>query len=175
MMPIRDFVAASAVCAILTSCAPPAAAPEGPSPPAGERITVVAPVRTWTATLNPTQSVRAGAVATERQKAYGTVELFESPSRETRTRVRLTVSLPDAAVNTVGWAIHPGNCGSGTPPVMAPGAFPAIVISANGRGTIEEEIAYTLPESGNYHVNVFRGAGTQLNDVLTCGSLRRKS
>jgi hypothetical protein len=58
---------------------------------------------------------------------------------------------------------------------MAPGAFPAIVISANGRGTIEEEIAYTLPESGNYHVNVFRGAGTQLNDVLTCGSLRRKS
>jgi hypothetical protein len=75
----------------------------------------------------------------------------------------------------VSWSIHPGECGAGTPPVLSPGAFPLIVVSGNGRASVEGDIAFTLPESGSYHVNVFRSNGTQLSDVLTCGNLRRQT
>lgn len=57
---------------------------------------------------------------------------------------------------------------------MAPGMFPAMVLSASGRGTVDDDIPFQLPESGNYHVNVFRGGGTQLSDVITCAALRRQ-
>jgi hypothetical protein len=92
------------------------------------------------------------------------------------THVRLTVSVPvEPGLTNLGWAIHPGECGSGDPPVMAPGTFPTIVLSANGRGTVDDDIAFELPQSGSYHVNVFRGTGTQLSDVITCAGLRRQS
>jgi hypothetical protein len=50
-----------------------------------------------------------------------------------------------------------------------------IVVSGNGRGTVEDDIAFTLPESGSYHVNVFRSGGTQLTDVLTCANIRKQT
>ncbi|MFN2603934.1 MAG: hypothetical protein ABR582_14425 [Gemmatimonadaceae bacterium] len=130
----------------------------------------------WTGRLNPTQSYKGAAVATERQMAYGNVELTVSPDRPTLSHVRLTVSVPaQPGTDNLGWAIHPGNCGSGNPPVMTPGAFPMIVLSANGRGAVDSDIPFVLPESGSFHVNVFRGGGTQLTDVITCADLRKQS
>lgn len=157
-----------------------ASAPQTPPAPAGSadsRIAeVLAEAKRWTGTLNPTQGRTGAAVTTTRQKAYGTVELRVTPNRPTVSNVQLSVSVPvEPGLTNLGWAIHPGNCGSGNPPVMAPGAFPTIVLSANGRGTVNDDIAFTVPDFGSYHVNVFRGNGTQLNDVITCGNLRRQS
>jgi hypothetical protein len=52
--------------------------------------------------------------------------------------------------------------------------FPMMVVSANGGASLDDNIPFQLPESGNYHLNVFRGGGTQLNDVITCADLRRQ-
>ena len=110
-----------------------------------------------------------------RQKATGTVELTVLPNRPTFTHVRLSVTVPnEPGLNNLGWAIHPGNCGSGTPPVIAPGMFPMMVVSANGGASLDDNIPFQLPEMGNYHLNVFRGGGTQLSDVITCADLRRQ-
>lgn len=174
-MPLRHFLAAALASTVVSACATTPAVNSGPQPDSDRTAVVLAAANRWTGNLNPTQSLTGAAVASERQKAYGTVELTVSPNRATLTHVRLTVSVPmEPGLNSLGWAIHPGNCGSGTPPVLAPGAFPIIVVSANGRGSIEDDIGFTLPVSGSYHVNVFRGNGTQLNDVLTCANLRRQ-
>lgn len=130
----------------------------------------------WTGNLQPTQSHTGAVKATERQRAYGSVELIVPRDRPTRTRVRLNVSVPTSTqVNTLRWGIYPGNCGSGSPPVVPAEVFPIIDLSSNGQGSIDQEIAIEMPNDGRYHVNVLMGTGTQLSNVLTCGNLRKVS
>lgn len=175
-MHLQNVFAAVVAAAVLAGCAttPPVSQPA--SSDAARTAAVLAASNRWTGTLNPTQGRTGAAVTTARQKAFGTVELTVAPNRPTMTHARLTVSVPvEPGLTNLGWAIHQGGCGSGNPPVMSPGAFPMMVLSVNGRGSIDDDIPFTLPESGNYHLNVFRGNGTQLSDVITCGNLRRDS
>lgn len=146
-----------------------------PAPSADQRVAeVLAAAKRWTGTLNPTQGRTATVVTTTRQRAYGNVVLTVAPNRPTLTHVVLNVSVPmEPGLNNLGWSIHQGNCGSGSPPVMSPGAFPTMVVSTNGRGALEDDIAFRLPDFGSFHVNVFRGNGTQLSDVITCANLRK--
>jgi hypothetical protein len=173
----RDLRTAVFLSAAAWACASAPKPPPAPTGSADSRIAeVLAEARRWTGTLNPTQGRTGAAVTTTRQKAYGTVELRVTPNRPTVSHVVLNVSVPvEPGLTNLGWAIHQGNCGSGNPPVMAPGAFPTIVLSVNGRGAVDDDIAFTVPDFGNYHVNVFRGNGNQLSDVITCGNLRRQS
>lgn len=173
-MNLRHICAASLVAALAACASAPTVNPS-PTSDSDRAAALITAANRWTGTLNPTQGRTGAAVTTTRQKAFGTVELTVSPNRQSLTHARLTVSVPiEPGLNNLGWAIHPGNCGSGNPPVMAPGMFPAMVLSASGRGTVDDDIPFQLPESGNYHVNVFRGGGTQLSDVITCAALRRQ-
>jgi len=166
---------AAALTGALVACASAPAVTPDPNSDSGRTAEVLALANRWTGTLNPTQGRTATVAATMRQKAVGTVELTVLPNRPTFTHVRLSVTVPnEPGLNNLGWGIHPGNCGSGTPPVVAPGMFPMMVVSANGGASLDDNIPFQLPESGNYHLNVFRGGGTQLNDVITCADLRRQ-
>ncbi len=175
-MHLRHFLTVALASTAVSACATTPAANSGPQP-GSDRIAVApAGANRWTGNLNPTQSFKGVAAASERQKAYGTVELTVLPNRASLTHVRLSVSVPmEPGLDNLGWAIHPGDCGSGDPPVIAPGMFPMMVLSPNGRGAVDTDIPFVLPESGNYHVNVFRGNGTQLSDVMTCGNIRRQN
>jgi hypothetical protein len=166
---------AAALTGALVACASAPAAKPDPTSDSGRTDALLALTNRWTGTLNPTQGRTAAVAATTRQKAFGTVELTVLPNRPTFTHVRLSVTVPiEPGLNNLGWGIHPGNCGSGTPPVIAPGMFPMMVVSTNGGASLDDNIPFQLPESGNYHLNVFRGGGTQLNDVITCADLRRQ-
>jgi hypothetical protein len=104
------------------------------------------------------------------------VDLTLSLDNPTLTDVKLVVSVPtQPGLDFVGWGLSQGRCGSGNPPVLAPSAFPAIQISPNGRGSVDAKLPFVISETGTYHVNVFRGTGTQLSDVITCGDVRRDS
>jgi hypothetical protein len=164
----------AALLATFANCAK--APPAGTTPqPAGAQSDVTYPaVHRWTGSLNPTQSYNAAAVASRRQNAYGHVELTVSPNSASLTHVSLTVSVPtDPTLGILGWGLSTGRCGSGNPPVLAPAAFPAIQVSTSYRGTVDAKIPFVIPDNGSYHVNIFRGSGTQLSDVLTCADLRR--
>jgi hypothetical protein len=175
-MLFRQFLAASVASTALTSCAsapPVASAPQSVS---DQRATLVPTVKIWTGTLNPTQSYQAAAIASKRQNGYGRVELSVSPNTPTLTHVILSVSIPpEPNMDLVGWGLSPGRCGSGTPLVLSPSQFPAIQLGPNGQGQIDANIPFIIPDNGNYHVDVFRGSGTQLSDVITCAGLRRES
>ena len=175
-MTFRHLLTAAIASTAVTACATATPVTTG-SPPRNEQTTQTMPgTSRWTGKLNPTQSYTGSAVATERQMAYGNVELTVSPNSPNLTHVRLTVSVRvEPGMDNLGWAIHPGTCGSGNPPVLTPGAFPMMVLSANGRAAVDNDIPYVLPESGNFHLNVFRGSGTQLSDVITCADLRKQS
>jgi len=168
-------ISSAALAAALSACATPPAVDPSPSPvndPAA--MAIAAASLRWTGNLQPTQSQTGGAMVTDRQKAYGTVELTVPRDRPTRTHARLTVSAPAAYLHaSLRWGIYPGHCGSGAPPVVPAEVFPIIEMSSNGQGSINQEIAFEMPQEGALHVNVLHGGGSQLSNVLTCANLRR--
>ncbi|MDB4871569.1 MAG: hypothetical protein JWL97_2573 [Gemmatimonadales bacterium] len=175
-MPLRQLLTAAVVSTALAGCAsaPPASsAPES----ASERAPLVFPgAKHWKGTMRPTQSYNAAAVGSQRQNAYGGAELTVSASNPTLTHVTVNVAVPvDLGLGMIGWGLAQGRCGSGNPTVLSPSSFPPIQLNATGQGTVDAQIPFIIPDNGTYHVNVFRGAGTQLVDVITCADLRRDS
>ena len=178
-MQLRQYLAAAVVSTALTSCAsaPPAASPVASAPTSeNDRAPLVFPAaKRWTGTLRPTQSYNAAATGSQRQNAYGNAVLTVAASNPTLTRATITVAVPvDSGLGLVGWGLSQGRCGSGNPTVLSPSTFPPIQLNASGQGTVDARIPFVIPDNGAYHVNVFRGSGTQLVDRITCADLRRE-
>jgi len=156
------FVSGAGVLA--TACASPPSTNEGSAPPT--------PVSEWTGSFQATQE-RTGVLAPTRlQQASGTVRLRPSVRDPQRTSVSLVVSTPVQEPSSLRWAVLPGRCGAGSVPLLGFDQFPPLDVGSNGRGQLDVEIPLALPQSGSYHVNVYH-RGTQLENVLTCATLRR--
>lgn len=151
-----------------------AAGQSAPVPRSNDRAEAMAaarvPVR-WQAMLQATQERTAQVTPTVRNRTTG--YLYLSQAGAERTRVRLTVSTTGHDGSALQWAIIPGRCGSDMMPIAPVERFPILDIGANGRGELDMELAITMPETGQYHVSVFRGRGSQLSNVITCGNLTR--
>ena len=126
----------------------------------------------WSANLQPTQQRTGELAPTGQQKATGTVLLTPSASDPSRMTVQITISAPANSSSTLRWGIYPGRCGSSALALAGIEAFPTIDVGSNGRGQVAGEIPIRLESGAMYHVNVFKGRGTDLTDVLTCGNLR---
>lgn len=169
--------AAGLTVAIASACASPSPV-AGPAPePSTVALPMTGPLR-WSGTLQPVQQRTGMAAPTSQNKAYGTV--FLAAAGPERTRVRVTVSTPITSAaggnpSSLAWGIHPGRCGSGSLPLVGIERFPPIELTGAGRGELDAEMAFRLPESGSYHVNVFWGRRSGLQDVMTCANLRRET
>jgi hypothetical protein len=150
---------------VASACASsPAAttAQEAPPPPANS----------WSGTFQAMQE-RTGVLApTKRQQASGTVRLRQSERGPRRSAISLVVSTSIQDAGALRWAVLPGRCGAPTIPLLAHDQFPPLEMSSSGRGQIDIDLPLELPQSGNYHVNVYSG-GTELHNVVTCANLRR--
>jgi hypothetical protein len=173
-MRLCELLTATMVATAIAGCASAPTTGSASKAEAGRDVSGYPLVQRWTASLNPTQSINATAISTQRQNAYGRVEFTLSPDNPTLTDVKLVVSV-QVGLESVGWGVSQGRCGSGNPPLLPPSTFPAIQISPNGRGSIDAKLPFVLSEAGTYHVNVFRGTGTQLTNVITCGEVRKES
>lgn len=127
----------------------------------------------WEASLRPTMQRSGRLTATARNTTTGTV--FMSQAGQDRIRVRLMVGTSYHDGSDLKWAIVPGRCGSSMMPIAPVDQFPTIEVSANGRGELDRVLPLTLPATGQYHVNVYRGGFGYLENVLTCGNLSRSN
>jgi hypothetical protein len=94
-MRFHQFLTAVAVSTGLASCASAPPVTSAPGPATDQNVTAYPTMKLWTGTLNPTRSYNASAVASERQNAYGRVEVTVSPSAPTLSHVMLKVSVPN--------------------------------------------------------------------------------
>jgi hypothetical protein len=128
----------------------------------------------WAGNFQPVQ-MRSSSVGIRIQsRIYGTAELASVPSNPSRSRVRLRFTAQTAGNQafTAQWGLLPGRCGAGSLPVHAIENFPVIDVSSNGRAQLDDEVALSLPTSGEYHVNIYLG-GQNLENVITCANLRK--
>ena len=127
----------------------------------------------WSANLQQTQQRTGELAPTGQQKATGTILLTPTAADPGRMQLQLTVSAPSNTSSTLRWGIFPGRCGASSLPLVSIEVLPAIDVGSNGRGQISAELPLRLEPGSLYHVNVFRGRGTDISDVLTCGNLRQ--
>lgn len=127
----------------------------------------------WSGNFTPVQ-VRSSNVAIRTQsRIYGTVSLTSVDDNRDRTRVRLNFTSQSGSNSfTVQWALLPGRCGSGGLPPLPIDNFPIIEVGSDGRAQLDTELSLSLPESGEYHVNVYNG-GQELSNVITCANLKK--
>lgn len=161
---------------VLAGCASaPPAVESAPAPSSNDRAAAISVAGTptrWQGTLQATQQRTSAVAPTAQNKTTGSVFLSQASDGRTRARVSVSASIPNAP--TLRWAIVQGRCGSGALPIATTERFPAIEITASGRGEIDQEMALTLPTSGTFHVNVYYGNGTQLSNVLACANLSKQ-
>ena len=103
-----------------------------------------------------------------------TGSVFMSQAGQDRIRVRLVVSTSFPDGQYLKWAILPGMCGSNMMPIAPVDQFPIIEMGTNGQGEVDRVLPLSMPATGQFHVNVYRG-GSQLEHVLTCGNLKRSN
>lgn len=127
----------------------------------------------WSGNFTPVQ-VRSSNVAMRAlSRIYGTVSLTSADDSRERTRVRLNFTSQTGGNSfTVQWALVPGRCGSGGLPPIPIDNFPIIEVGSDGRAQLDTELSLSLPESGEYHVNVYNG-GQELSNVITCANLKK--
>lgn len=122
--------------------------------------------------FTPTQQRTGNLAPTGQQRVFGRIVIRKAEGDSTRSRVVLDITTEKSNV-TLLWAVHPGQCGTSTLPLLALNVFPAIDIAGNGRGHVEGDLPLEFPVSGQFHANVYNeGPGQGLEDVLTCASLR---
>jgi hypothetical protein len=129
----------------------------------------------WSGNFQPVQ-IRSSSVGIRIQsRIYGTAELasVEGNAARTRARLRFTVQTTSGSF-TVQWAVLSGRCGAGSLPVIPIESFPVMEVGSNGRAQLDDEVALELPQTGDYHVNVYLG-GQNLDNVITCANLKRAS
>lgn len=126
----------------------------------------------WSGNFTPVQ-VRASNVAMRTQsRIYGTISLTSTAENRDRAQVRLNFTSQSGGQSfTVQWGLLQGRCGSGSIPVMPLDIFPVIEVGADGRAQLDTELSLSLPESGEFHVNVYSG-GQELSNVITCANLK---
>jgi hypothetical protein len=125
----------------------------------------------WVGSLQPIQQASSGLGPTGQNKAFGTVTLSSKGTE--RTAISISVSTPLSGSTTLRWAVLPGQCGTGSLPIVGVERFPQIDVGNNGRGQLNTEMALSLPTNGSYHVNIYWANGQQLSDVMTCANLRK--
>lgn len=172
-MRLHAYLISGLALASLSGCARSA---QSAGPAAGPTAAVSAPpapagaVR-WTGSLTPTQQRSGGMGPRSQSRAFGSVTLESIPG-QSRSTARVTVSGSSQNV-ALPWAVLPGQCGTGSLPLMNVNSFPVIEVGTNGRGELTAELPLVLPSEGNFHVNVYWPGGQQLDEVMTCGNLKR--
>jgi hypothetical protein len=160
----RRFVFLTAAGVLASACASAPSASSGDSTPE--------PVAAWTGSFTATQERSGRLTPTVTRQASGTVRLRRSERDATRTSVSLVVTTSIQETAPLRWAVLPGRCGSAAIPLLGHEQFPPLEMGSAGRGQIEIDLPMELPQSGNFHVNVYSG-GRELEHVVTCANLRR--
>ena len=127
--------------------------------------------RAYDGQFRPMQQSQGGLGMSTPQRVYGSIKIAFRESSD-RSNVNLTINTNGQQSEILGWSANPGRCGSGTVPFMPVAQFPAIEVSATGRGEVDSpNMQLNIPLSGAVHVNVYRGGDT-LDRVIACANLK---
>ncbi|MEO5590029.1 MAG: hypothetical protein ABIS03_10620 [Gemmatimonadaceae bacterium] len=124
----------------------------------------------WTANIQSVTQNRGDVAASTRDRSYGSATWTTGQSA--------ALSVVDLVFTYSGqerflaWSILPGNCGTGSLPILATANFPEINIASGGRGQVTASLPVELPANGAYHVAIYRDRRQGIDALVACGNLK---
>jgi superoxide dismutase, Cu-Zn family len=87
-----------------------------------------------------------------------------------RTTVATVEYKGDVAGSKRPWHVHVGTCAKGGPVLGNPAAYTPLTVSATGTAKGKATLAITIPDTGDYYVNIHESA-TAMGKIVACGDL----
>jgi hypothetical protein len=92
-------------------------------------------------------------------------------AREGDNASLVTVTVSNATPGGIHpWHVHRGRCGDNGPIVGDAAAYKPLAVDGNGNASSTARLNVTLPDSGNYYVNV-HALATNMGTIISCGNL----
>ena len=165
----RMFVATlSAGALALTACAHTVPV-EGGATPASSVSTSTGGGR-WTARIASVTQNRGDVAQSTRDKSYGSADWIRGAS-PTLSTVNLTFTYAGQE-RDLNWALIAGSCGMAALPLIPLANFPELNIGSGGRAQVTASLPIDLPQSGTYHVDIYRDRSGDPTSLVGCGNFK---
>lgn len=168
----RMFVATlSAGALALTACAHTVPV-EGAATPAASVSTSSSGGR-WSARVASVTQNRGDVAQSTRDNSYGSAE-WTRGAGPTISTVNLTFTY-SGQERDLNWALVAGNCGMAALPLIPIANFPELNIGSGGRAQVTATLPIDLPQSGTYHVDIYKDRNGNPASLVGCGNFRYTS
>jgi hypothetical protein len=121
---------------------------------ANSAAAVLTGVPTWTANIRGVAQSRFNAPDSTRVHSYGSARW--TPGNSSTLSVVNVAFAYDGPEHFLSWAILFGGCGTASLPLETLSSFPEIDVSSGGRGVVNATLFIEFPESGTYHVEIYK-------------------
>ena len=166
----RMFVATlSAGALALTACAHTVPV-EGGVTPAASVSTGSASGGRWTARVTSVMQNRGDVGQSTRDNSYGSAE-WTRGAGPTLSTVDLTFTY-SGPERDLSWALVAGNCGMAALPLIPMANFPSLNVGSGGRAQVTATLPIDLPQSGTYHVDIYKDRSGNAVSLVGCGNFR---
>ena len=98
----------------------------------------------------------------------GTVAI-EPGSGASSTKATVTITGGEAGA-TYPWHVHSGKCGDNGAVVGQASAYTLIKIGKDGKGKVDVNLPFAIPDNGSYYVNIHKSS-TDMGTIVSCGDL----
>ena len=140
------------------------------SAPAPDRSMSTGEGARWTANIQSVTQSRGDVAQSTRDRSYGSATWTVG---ETAVLSKADVVFTYAGQEKyLSWSILPGNCGTGSIPVLSTANFPEINIAGGGRGQVTASLPIELPTGGAYHIDIYRDRRQGTESLVGCGNMR---
>lgn len=124
----------------------------------------------WSGRISSVTQNRADMSQSTRDNSYGSAEWTRGDSPTlSNANVIFTYAGEDRELY---WAIVAGSCGVAALPLIPMSNFPELSIGSGGRAQVTATLPIDLPNSGSYHVDIYRNHSGGAESLVGCGNLR---
>lgn len=124
----------------------------------------------WTTNIRSVPQTRFTALDTARNISSSSVEWIQG-ERPGVSSVNIVFTY-EGTEHSLSWAVLFGPCGGASLPLIPISSFPELEVSVGGRTQLNAEISLELPNSGMFHIDIYRDRRGGAESVVGCGNLR---
>ena len=124
----------------------------------------------WTTTIQSVTQNRGDVAQSTRDKSYGSAQWTRGDG-PTLSAVNLVFTYAGTE-RDLNWAILAGSCGTAALPLIPMANFPELNVGGGGRAQVNAVIPLELPQTGTYHIDIYKDRRGSAESLVGCGNLK---
>jgi hypothetical protein len=124
----------------------------------------------WSGNLQSVTQNRGDVAQSTRDRSYGSAQWTQGTG-PTLSSVNLVFTYAGTE-RDLYWALSAGSCGTAALPLIPLANFPELNVAGGGRAQVTTTLPIYLPNSGSYHIDIYRDRSASPENLVACGNLK---